>query len=206
MIALEMEGILSVLMIISALSIQMRVFIKPMLNSVIVQSFILAALAVFTGLYESSYTLIVLAILIVLLRGFLITSLLRRKIPEDPSTLREDSITTSTVILSSIFVFILSLVVYRILFLPLLGHPLGSIGLSLIAQGILLMITRKNSFAHVIGYIEEENGIVLLSLLVIPLPLLIEVSALLDVFGIVLVSVILVREDITHDVFEELIG
>ncbi|MCL5730886.1 MAG: hypothetical protein M1605_02035, partial [Candidatus Thermoplasmatota archaeon] len=189
-----------------ALSIQMRVFIKPMLNSVIVQSFILAALAVFTGLYESSYTLIVLAILIVLLRGFLITSLLRRKIPEDPSTLREDSITTSTVILSSIFVFILSLVVYRILFLPLLGHPLGSIGLSLIAQGILLMITRKNSFAHVIGYIEEENGIVLLSLLVIPLPLLIEVSALLDVFGIVLVSVILVREDITHDVFEELIG
>jgi len=206
MIALEMEGILSVLMIISALSIQMRVFIKPMLNSVIVQSFILAALAVFTGLYESSYTLIVLAILIVLLRGFLITSLLRRKMPEDPSTLREDSITTSTVILSSIFVFILSLVVYRILFLPLLGHPLGSIGLSLIAQGILLMITRKNSFAHVIGYIEEENGIVLLSLLVIPLPLLIEVSALLDVFGIVLVSVILVREDITHDVFEELIG
>ncbi|MCL4343098.1 MAG: hypothetical protein M1267_04525 [Candidatus Thermoplasmatota archaeon] len=206
MIALEIEGILSVLMIISALSIQMRVFIKPMLNSVIVQSFILAALAVFTGLYESSYTLIVLAILIVLLRGFLITSLLRRKIPEDPSTLREDSITTSTVILSSIFVFILSLVVYRILFLPLLGHPLGSIGLSLIAQGILLMITRKNSFAHVIGYIEEENGIVLLSLLVIPLPLLIEVSALLDVFGIVLVSVILVREDITHDVFEELIG
>lgn len=206
MIALEIEGILSVLMIISALSIQMRVFIKPMLNSVIVQSFILAALAVFTGLYESSYTLIVLAILIVLLRGFLITSLLRRKMPEDPSTLREDSITTSTVILSSIFVFILSLVVYRILFLPLLGHPLGSIGLSLIAQGILLMITRKNSFAHVIGYIEEENGIVLLSLLVIPLPLLIEVSALLDVFGIVLVSVILVREDITHDVFEELIG
>lgn len=206
MIALEMEGILSVLMIISALSIQMRVFIKPMLNSVIVQSFILAALAVFTGLYESSYTLIVLAILIVLLRGFLITSLLRRKMPEDPSTLREDSITTSTVILSSIFVFILSLVVYRILFLPLLGHPLGSIGLSLIAQGILLMITRKNSFAHVIGYIEEENGIVLLSLLVIPLPLLIEVSALLDVFGIVLVSVILAREDITHDVFEELIG
>ncbi len=206
MIALEIEGILSVLMIISALSIQMRVFIKPMLNSVIVQSFILAALAVFTGLYESSYTLIVLAILIVLLRGFLITSLLRRKIPEDPSTLREDSITTSTVILSSIFVFILSLVVYRILFLPLLGHPLGSIGLSLIAQGILLMITRKSSFAHVIGYIEEENGIVLLSLLVIPLPLLIEVSALLDVFGIVLVSVILVREDITHDVFEELIG
>lgn len=206
MISLELEGILSVLMIISALSIQMRIFINPMLDSVIVQSFILAAIAVFIGLYEYDYMLIILATLIVFLRGFLITFLLRKKMPADPSTLREDSVTTSTVILSSILVFILSLVVYRILFLPLLGHPLGSIGLSLIAQGILLMITRKNSFAHVIGYVEEENGLVLLSLLVIPLPLLIEISTLLDVFGIVIVSVILVREDITHDVLEELIG
>ncbi len=206
MIAVEIEGILSVLMIISALSIQMRIFINPMLDSVIVQSFILAAIAVFVGVYEASYMLIFLAVLIVLLRGFLISFLLKKKMPADPSTLREDYITTATVIVSSIFVFIISLFIYRVLLFPLIGHPLGSIGLSLIAQGILLIVTRKNSFAHVIGYIEEENGIVLLSLLVVPLPLLIEISALLDVFGIVLVSVILVREDITHDIFEELIG
>lgn len=60
--------------------------------------------------------------------------------------------------------------------------------------------------AQIIGYIEEENGIVMLGLFLIPLPLLVEARVFLDVLGLVVISSLLIFEKREHKALEELKG
>jgi hydrogenase-4 component E len=67
-------------------------------------------------------------------------------------------------------------------------------------------MTRRNSFAHFVGYVEEENGVIFLALTIIPLPLLIEISVLLDVLALIIAGGILVTDNVEHTRVEELMG
>ena len=56
------------------------------------------------------------------------------------------------------------------------------------------------------GYIEEENAIVLFAVFLLPIPLLIEASVFLDVLALVVISSVVVVEKFTHERVEELRG
>ncbi len=202
----EVLAIMGVLIIISALSIQVRSYIRPIVSTVTTQSVLLSIAVGYVGLTENIPSLILLAVLIVILRGYLLTRILERRIPLRQMFVREYSHEAVTVAVASVIVFIISFLVYRIVILPAVSDPLGSIGFAIIIQGFLLIISRRNSFAHVIGYIEEENGIIFMGITIAPLPLLIEISVLLDVLALVIVSTVLVRQEIVHRDIEELIG
>lgn len=202
----EVLPIMGVLIIISALSIQVRSYIRPIVSTVTTQSILLSIAVGYVGLTENTPSLVLLAILIVVLRGYLLTRILGRRIPLRQMFVREYSHEAVTVAVASVVVFIISFMVYRLAILPAVSDPLGAIGFAIMIQGFLLIISRKNSFAHVIGYIEEENGIVFMSITIAPLPLLIEISVLLDVLALVIVSTLLVRQEIVHKNVEELIG
>jgi len=202
----EALAILGVLIIVSALSIQVRSYIRPAVLTVTTQSVILALSVAYLGLVQKSADLILLAFLIFILRGYLLTRILERKLPVRKLFTKEYSHEAATVTVASVFVLIASFLTYRFAIYPAIGDPLGSIGFAVMLQGFLLIMSRRNSFAHVIGYIEEENGVIFMSLSVAPLPLLIEISVLLDVLALVIVSAVLVRQDIIHERVEELIG
>ncbi len=202
----EVLPIMGVLIIISALSIQVRSYIRPIVSTVTTQSILLSIAVGYVGLTENTPSLVLLAILIVVLRGYLLTRILGRRIPLRQMFVREYSHEAVTVAVASVVVFIISFMVYRLAILPAVSDPLGAIGFAIMIQGFLLIISRKNSFAHVIGYIEEENGIVFMGITIAPLPLLIEISVLLDVLALVIVSTLLVRQEIVHKNVEELIG
>lgn len=206
MIFSEIEGIIGVLMLGSTLVVQTRSYIRPMTNTVVTQSILLAVAAVLIGVNDNSFDLIILAVLIVTLRGFMIRHVLDRRLPPSRVFAKEYSHGVSSVTLASVIVLISSFLIYRYSVFPLVNSPLGAIGLSIIIQGLLLISTRKNSFAHFIGYVEEENGIVFLSLTVIPLPLLIEISVLLDVLALVIAGAVLVKDSVEHTKVEELVG
>lgn len=202
----EILAILGVLIIVSALSIQLRSYIRPAVRTVTTQSVLLALAVGYFGIIRQSPTLIVLAVLIFVLRGYLLTRILERKIPLRGMYAREYSHEAATVAVASVLVLILSFVIYRIVIYPAVSDPLGSIGFAVMLQGFLLIMSRRNSFAHVIGYVEEENGIIFMSLTIAPLPLLIEISVLLDVLALVIISAVLVRQEIVHRDIEELMG
>lgn len=206
MIFTEIEGIIGVLMLGSSLIVQTRSYIRPMTNTVVTQSLLLSLAAVLIGISERSPDLIILAVLIVVLRGFLIRYVLNRRMPPTKVFAKEYSHGVASVTLASVIVLISSFLVYRYSFFPFVNSSLGAIGLSIIIQGLLLISTRRNSFAQFIGYVEEENGIVFLSLTVVPLPLLIEISVLLDVLALVIAGAVLVRENVEHTRMEELVG
>jgi hydrogenase-4 component E len=206
MIDQEIVNFIGILMLISALAVQIRSYVRPMIDTLIIQSLLLAAIATYLGVATSNLLLLLLAALIVLLRGFLLTFILGRRLPKDHKFIREYSTGTGVALLFSVIVFIASFIVYKLVFYPAVGHPDGAIALSLITQGMLLIMTRRNSFAHFIGFVEEENGIVLMSLSVISLPLVIEINILLDVLALVVAGAVLIHEKIEHVPVLELMG
>ncbi len=206
MIFTEIEGIIGALMLGSTLIVQTRSYIRPMTNTVVTQSVLLAMYSLIIGVTDHLYELVILAVLIVLLRGVLIRYVLNRRLPVNRVFAKEYSHGVSSVTLASVILLIASFLVYRYTVSTLINAPLGAIGVSIIVQGLLLISTRRNSFAHFIGYVEEENGIIFLSLSIIPLPLIVEISVLLDVLALVIAGAVLVKDNIEHSRVEELIG
>lgn len=202
----EVESILGALILGSALLVQIRSYIRPMISTVVTQSLLLAAMAILIGVELKSYDLIILAFLIVLLRGVLINYVLQKRLPRGRMYVREYSHGVPSVVIASVIVLILSFLIYRIAFFPYVQDNLGAIGISVIFQGLLLIMTRRNSFAHFVGYVEEENGVIFLALTIIPLPLLIEISVLLDVLALIIAGGILVTNEVEHTRVEELMG
>ena len=202
----EVESILGALILGSALLVQIRSYTRPMISTVVTQSVLLAAMAILIGVEVRSYDLIILAFLIVLLRGVLINYVLQKRLPRGRVFVREYSHGVPSVVIASIIVLIVSFLIYRVSFYPYVQDNLGAIGLSVIFQGLLLIMTRRNSFAHFVGYVEEENGVIFLALTIIPLPLLIEISVLLDVLALIIAGGILVTDKVEHTRVEELMG
>ncbi len=206
MIYSEIEGILGALILGSTLVVQTRSYIRPMINTVVTQSVILAVTAIIIGITTSAPDLIVLAGLVVVLRGILVRHFLSLRLPKTRMFVKETSHGVTSVTMYSVIALILSFLVYRYTFFPIIQAPLGAIGFSMIVQGLLLITTRRNSFAHFIGYVEEENGIIFMSLTIVPLPFLIEISVLLDVLALIIVGTGLVTENVEHPRVEELMG
>ncbi|MCL4328077.1 MAG: hypothetical protein M1151_02810 [Candidatus Thermoplasmatota archaeon] len=206
MIFSEIEGILGALILGSTLVVQTRLYIRPMINTVVTQSVILAITAAIIGITTSDLDLIILAALIVVIRGVLVRHFLSLRLPKTRMFVKETSHGVSSVTMYSVVVLILSFLIYRYTFFPIIQSPLGAIGFSMIVQGLLLIITRRNSFAHFIGYVEEENGIIFMSLTIVTLPFLIEISVLLDVLALIIVGTGLVTENVEHMREEELMG
>ena len=206
MIYLEIEAILGALILGSTLVVQTRSYIRPMINTVVTQSVLLAVTATVIGVTTDAPDLIVLAALIVVLRGILIRHFLDLKLPKSKMFVKESSHGVASVSIYSVIVLIFSFLLYRYLFFQITQAPLGAIWFSMVVQGLLLIATRRNSFAHFIGYVEEENGIIFMSLTIIPLPFIVEISVLLDVLALIIVGTCLVTENVEHPRIEELMG
>ena len=78
--------------------------------------------------------------------------------------------------------------------------------MALFFQGLFLIASRRTTYAQIMGYIEEENAIVLFAVFLLPIPLLIEASVFLDVLALVVISSVVVVEKFTHERVEELRG
>jgi hydrogenase-4 component E len=118
----------------------------------------------------------------------------------------------SELVLNLAFFFLAVLIIYYFV--------LGNIGITteagtntliifsfiLFFQGLFLIASRRSTIAQIIGFIEEENSIVLFGILIIPIPFLIEVSIFLDVLGLVIITSLLTLEKLEHIKLEELRG
>src|SRR5207245_6521179 len=76
--------------------------------------------------------------------------------------------------------------------LPLAPEHVGSLlvpaSLSTVLTGFLLLITRRKAITQVVGYLILENGIFIMGLTLLQaMPFLVEIGALLDRFGGILI-------------------
>ncbi len=201
---------------ISAFYIQGQEFIISMIRAQSFQSIFIAIIAFIMGWEEKSYDFFILGALIIVLRAFLINYFLEKRVPKGKVYLYEKKVSLSYLfILDLIFIVISVFIIYSIAFSGIILHSFlensGSSAvlvfpLILFFQGLFLIASRRTTYTQIIGYVEEENSLVLFAMFLLPIPTIIEVSVFLDVLALVVVSSIVVLEKLNHEPMEELRG
>ncbi|AAT43413.1 hypothetical protein [Picrophilus oshimae] len=197
--------IISAFIMIAALYVQTQQYIRAMIRGIVIEAMLLGILSIYIGIILKEPDFIILGILIVILRGFLISYMLERRIPGIKEIYREKhSGLASSLILSIVFSLVPAFFIYYYIF-----NILSNIivfPLIILFLALFLFIFRKSTFAHVMAYIEEENAMILLAIFIIPVPFIIEASVLLDVFAFIIIAFIVIKEKTRHEPMEELRG
>lgn len=188
-------------------------FIRPMIRGQLVQSMLLATVSAIMGVIQNDVDFFILAALIVIMRGFLVTLFLEKSIGKETKHLHEKNVSIAYMFLISlVFVLTSVFIIYSVVFSSIsISSIAGNRGilifpLALFFQGLFLIASRRSTYTQIIGYVEEENALVLFAVFLLPIPLLIEASVFLDVLALVVISSVVVVEKFSHERVEELKG
>lgn len=212
MVNAQLLELISASIIVSALYIQGQAYFKPTIYAQAIQSALISVLAFYLGFALNLIDYVILGVTIVVLRSFIITYFLFRGLKAKPGIRESTRGVASELVVNLAFFFLAVFILYYFV--------LGRIGLTteagaatltifsfiLFFQGLFLIVTRRSTIAQIIGFIEEENSIVLFGILTIPIPFLIEVSIFLDVLGLVVITSLLTLQKLEHTKLEELMG
>ena len=200
--ATEIEGLLGIFVILSALYMQGQSFVDPTIRAILVQSFLISALFAILAIQSNNVDLFYLAILTAAMRGVTVPRIMLYQVRMFKHSLRETGSgqgSPAHLILGAIIV-ILGYALFRSIIAPLVPNAEASVAFTLLLLGFLLIITRRNALVQMTGYVEEENAVLLAGALIVPrIPLLIEFAVILDIFGVVIIGVILsAQRDVFH--------
>ncbi|MFZ0325967.1 MAG: hypothetical protein WBP64_00585 [Nitrososphaeraceae archaeon] len=200
----DLVELLGISVLLSSLYMQGQVYVDPTIRAIAVQSIIISILIGILFLHTGEVNLLILAAITALMRGIVFPKIMLYQVRRFKHKLREtgSSQKTPSLVLVGIIIVIIGYVLFRAIIFPFLPNTQISIPFILLLLGLLLIITRRNALSQMAGYIEQENAVLYISALIAPgMPLLIEFAVLLDIFGIVLVGVILSAQ---RDVFRTL--
>lgn len=199
--------------ILLVLFMQWEIYTKKIINTFSLASYIVAAFLFYIGFAGKDIYVIILSVLTAFVRGFFIPWYMKRRIVRDPWREREIKpiISTAFSIIISVSVVVFAYILYRVTFYNSIHLSAGSIPIALLFQGAFLMISRRNAFIQLIGYMTMENALFLFDGYLFPgLPFIVEAGVVLDLIGIIAIAGIIARmmKDFASDSkeFDELKG
>lgn len=189
----ESYKILIVLIIVSAaliVAIRDLLFMNYLYR---IQSLLIVFISI--GLYASEKNLQLIAIAAITLLGkVIIIPNIIKKVQVNLKIKRDSDFHFLTPIGSIFASTVVFLVVYSA-FSRIIGDMpnellliMGSLSVSLIFMGLIIMFTRQQTITNIIGYLTMENGVLLFSLFIAELPLIIEILIILDLLMITALS------------------
>jgi hydrogenase-4 component E len=172
------------------------------------QSILVALLSILLFFFhKGSLDYVYLAVILTVIRGIITPHILLRILGKKYGEREEIKGFASLLIVDLAFFFVAVLVLYSVVITRLFPGNFNMVfAFTIFFQGLYLIASRNSTPSHIVGYLEQENAIVILGLLLIPLPLLIEASVLLDVLGLVVISAVIIYEKKIHGPLEELRG
>ena len=197
----ELSSLFGIVVILSALYMQVQIFVDPTIRAISFQSFAIAALFIVLYLQSGDITLIYLAGITAVIRGVLIPRVMLHQVRNFKHSLRETGAgqRIPSLIIVGIILVISGYAIFKSVLLPANLDPLVSVPFALLLLSFLLIFTRRNALMQMTGFLEEENAVLYAGALIAPsIPLLVEFAVVLDVLGVVLVGVIL---SASRDVF-----
>ena len=212
MVNAQLLELISASIIVSALYIQGQAYFKPTIYAQAIQSALISVLAFYLGFALNLIDYVILGVTIVVLRSFIITYFLFRGLKAKPGIRESTRGVASELVVNLAFFFLAVFILYYFVLGRIgLTTEAGAVTLTIFSfilffQGLFLIVTRRSTIAQIIGFIEEENSIVLFGILTIPIPFLIEVSIFLDVLGLVVITSLLTLQKLEHTRLEELMG
>ncbi len=209
----EVIYMISAATLLTAFYILLQPFIKSMIRTIITQSVLIGLISFVMAYYTKSLDFVLLGVLIIVLRGFLVSYLLEKQIPKRRELFREYTNGTPSTLITAIILAVAGIfIVYFFVFSTIITDvAFGTNNIIvfpfiLIFLGIFQILARRNTLAHVIGYVEQENGMVLMSIFLIPVPIIVELTVFLDVIALVLIASVVAKETSEHKNLEELRG
>ncbi len=186
---------LGVLILLTAFEMLVQSYVKQMINTVAIQSILLALMLAILGFERGSIELYILSVLTLIVRGLAIPELMRvdvkkRKIWE----IREVETRVPALIIFGILLAIVGFAFYATNLYPIFGVKGGAMPIILLLLGFLMIIARRNALAQMIGYIVEENALLYAGVTLTHLPMILEAGVFLDLLGLVLIGVLLSAE------------
>lgn len=198
----EFVGLLGISVILSALYMLGQTYIDPTIRAIAIQSLMISALLGLLFLRTQDFNLLYLALITGVMRGIVFPRIMLYQVRRFRHKLRETGIGKKTpmLIIIGIIISIIGYGLFKSIVFPFLPNTQLSVPFILLLLGFFLIITRRNTLAQMAGYIQQENAILYIGALIAPgIPLLIEFAVVLDILGIVLVSVILsAQRDVFH--------
>jgi len=189
-------GLLGFFTIVLTLFIQWQIYVTRVATTFAASSLLIAAALVYVGARESEPLVILLGALTGAVRGILIPFLVVNNLHVRAWRAREQRpvIKTATSILLSLLLVLAGYGLYRFALTEIIPTANGFLPFALFLQGSLLIVSKRNAFIQLIGYLVMENAVLLLGSLVFPgLPLVIEAGVVLDLLGIVIVARIIMQ-------------
>jgi hydrogenase-4 component E len=207
----EIIDLVSVSILALAFYMQGQAYYKPLIEASGIQSVILAALSTFLGFITGIYDYFVLAIILILLRGIVTPYVLLKALGKKYGEREKIKGVASLLVVDLAFFFTAILIIYEFVISKILISTTYGVyelifPLSLFFQGLYLIASRNSTPAQILGYIEEENALVMFGIFLIPIPLLIEASVFLDVLALVVISSVIIYEKREHTPIDELKG
>lgn len=192
---------------------QWEVYVTKIVKTFSVSSYLMAIFLLYLSFIQHSYIVLVLAILTAVIRGFFIPHFILKRLSRAPWRERESTpvMGTASSIIISLMIAIFAYVLYEATMFNFVKISLGALPIALIFQGAFLIISRRNAFIQLVGYMIMENAAFLFTGYLFPdLPFSVEAGSVLDLIGIVMISgiVMKMRENSTKksDDFDELRG
>ncbi len=188
------------ILILLNIFIQWQVYIKKNIITFAFGSFLL-------GIYFFIHGVIYIGILTILIRTIFIPRYMILKLSKEHWREREvyPTIGTASSIIGSILFVILCYVIFTLTLYKFIKFRTEALPLAIILQGIFLIISKRNTFVQLIGYMIMENGVLLFGVKNFPhLPFIFEAGILLDLIGIVMLSSLIgrLRKNYVEDIDE----
>ena len=206
----EVIELINSIIVLTAFYIQGQAYFKPQIYAQAVQSGLISVLSFYLAFTTGVLDYVFLGIAVIVIRATLVTFLLLKGLKKVHGY-RENTRGVASELIIDLAFFLTALVIiyYSVIsryFLGVKDYYSLVFSFTLFFQGLFLILSRKSTISQILGYIEEENSLVLFGIFLIPIPFLVEASIFLDVLGLVLVSSVLTRVKGEHKVIEELRG
>ncbi len=186
--AIDLMGMASLLITFIFLSAS---YMHSLIDWLSVQSAVMAFGFLLMGWKADSYSLYALAGITLVFRAFVIPYILKKDIKDDERIWRYREIkTTHHAIVWGLMMAVVAYFLYQPLY-DVTGDWSGSIAFVMLLLSFLVIVTRRNALAQIVGYVSMENSLLYLAAMLSPMPLILEIGILLDILGFALLAVVL---------------
>lgn len=190
------EDLLVALILLSSFVMLSSRWISFYIHAYGFQSFLIFILTLVLGIESQNIDLYFVAFLTLFVRTIVVPYILLKmikkfSIKEEVKLIIEIPLSIISGLLLTVFAYFL---IYRLIspFSPKIVINASSIALSLIFIGFFMIISRFTTITHILGLLVIENGIFLLSVVVVPtLPIIVELVVLFDILVTVAAMLIL---------------
>ncbi len=190
------EDLLVALILLSSFVMLSSRWISFYIHAYGFQSFLIFILTLVLGIESQNIDLYFVAFLTLFVRTIIVPYILLKmikkfNIKEEVKLIIKIPLSIISGLLLTVFAYFL---IYRLIspFSPKIVINASSIALSLIFIGFFMIISRFTTITHILGLLVIENGIFLLSVVVVPtLPIIVELVVLFDILVTVAAMLIL---------------